>query len=610
LFCFVFFSLSSQYQQIIQELAQEISQLRDQRSDLESRISHMEPKFNGVTTHIENKSKLEEALKLRESLLHSFKEQIGLRKNLLELDNAIMDMNIEADRHNKIIENWEAHKENNLAGGKQHSSTNNKNNLDQATFLNSLEELKVVEHDREDLEQRRKNNIKELERVKSKTVKLRDSISKKLNTNEQKEILNLLLKNFEFEIKNIEMQAELFKRDFKLREQDQILLRLEQHRSLCDTLIYQQRRLITDNSIIIPSDLDELYHLYSRDVNEGQLIKDISSTRSASNSSLTTSSPRPSGNTFLTQIQEESYASPKASLMTSSNKNNKDKTVELKNHIESISYINSSPWSKKIFSNFDYEADESNRIFYKTNNNSNATAKQLNNNSNSNNNKSKKPTTANNKQQDYSIGHLTSFSTSRDNKNNLSMLSNSSTNDSSSNGTEVIDSSNSSNVANQSKGGYNGSRHGVLTSNNSLMNANIVLPPGQIIGNNSTLTYAGLENSDHDDDRDRLSEKNAKRLTQGIAAVAAQRKASLHHKDLMQELGRQQNNVATLSNNHHTSKVNNDVISYFNDSNSKQNGDNATKMKKKVKIRDLVQYKTPEDNSRDDLMVENLVCIV
>jgi hypothetical protein len=51
----------------------------------------------------EDKSKLEETLKLRESLIQSFKDQIKLRKDLLELDNAIMDLKIESDRCTRII---------------------------------------------------------------------------------------------------------------------------------------------------------------------------------------------------------------------------------------------------------------------------------------------------------------------------------------------------------------------------------------------------------------------------------------------------------------------------------------------------------------------------
>jgi len=289
----------SQYQTIIQELATEIASLKEQRTDLESRISHFDPRL-ALTT--DDKAKLEEALKLRESLLQSFKHQIGLRKALLELDNAIMDINIEADRNAKIIEASQGHSQ---------------------SVANVREELKVVEAEREELEIKRKAAGKELEATKVRTKRLRDQASKKLNSTEQKEILTLLVKNFEFEIRNIEMQADLFKRDFKLREQDMVILRLEQHRSLCDTLIYQQRQLITDNGLQIPQDLNELYHLYARDVNEGQLMKDLTRAdlkvgsdekrgglQELSSASFVTQQNN-LNSSFLSQIQEE-YAEAKS----------------------------------------------------------------------------------------------------------------------------------------------------------------------------------------------------------------------------------------------------------------------------------------------------------
>lgn len=94
----------------------------------------------------DDKSKIEESLKLRESLLQSFKQQIKLRKNILELDNAIMDMNIEAERHNKIIDGWESHKEN------EGSKLNVKLEHTAEAVQSAKEELKVVEQDREELE--------------------------------------------------------------------------------------------------------------------------------------------------------------------------------------------------------------------------------------------------------------------------------------------------------------------------------------------------------------------------------------------------------------------------------------------------------------------------
>lgn len=305
----------SQYQTIIQELAGEIASLKEQRSDLESRISHLDPRLNVMNG--EDKSKLEEALKLRESLLQSFKHQIGLRKAILELDNAIMDINIEADRNAKIIEAWELHKESSTLS----KQTAKISEYTAGSITNIREELKVVESDREDLEIKRKAAIRDLESSKIKTKRLRDIAAKKLNSNEQKEILTLLVKNFEFELRNIEMQADIFKRDFKLREQDMVILRLEQHRSLCDTLIFQQRQLITDNNIQIPKDLDELYALYSRDINEGQLMKDLTridfkdsspslnnsiangSNQLASSSFLTNN--KDLNSSFLSQIQED-----------------------------------------------------------------------------------------------------------------------------------------------------------------------------------------------------------------------------------------------------------------------------------------------------------------
>ena len=71
-----------------------------------------------------------------------------------------------------------------------------------------------------------------------------------MTTNEQRELLRLLTENFEFEMKTIELQAELFIRDYTIKSKDLQLLRMSQHRSLCDTIIFQQRKLIQGNSSI------------------------------------------------------------------------------------------------------------------------------------------------------------------------------------------------------------------------------------------------------------------------------------------------------------------------------------------------------------------------
>ena len=580
----------SQYQQIIQELAQEIATLKDQRNDLESRISHLDPRSGSIS---EDKSKMEEALKLRESLLQSFKQQITLRKNILELDNAIMDISIEAERHNKIIDGWEAHKENNSNQKYEHSANQ---------VQNAREELKVVEQDREELETKRKDTLKEYEALKQRTKKLRDTAAKKLNTQEQKEILNLLLKNFEFEIKNIEMQADIFKRDFKLREQDMVILRLEQHRSLCDTLIYQQRRLIVENNLNIPSDLNELYFLYSRDVNDGQLMKDLSGVRStSSNSSLNTNSPKPNGNAFLTQIREEGGDGP--SPLVNYDKQNPRKRNNNLQQPNSLNYANGNHNSnnKNGGGKRGYQ-NQQNNMNYATGasyGNGNGSMPNL-------------------------LAPQNAFY--RDNKNNSSMLS-SSTNDSN---MEIIIENNNNNNNRQMMGVRQHGKNGVLTSNNSLMNPSIIIPPGQVVPSYNFPSMNNGNNSNNNNGANPNMNTNAKRLTQNIAAIAAQRKATQHHRDLMQELG--QNNpthgpIYSYGNDGLTASrlarhdqntnygPNNRIIddfmplekknsvltdgslsnNYYTSNNNSNNSNNGTKSKKQVKIKDIVHYKLPDE---------------
>jgi len=61
-------------------------------------------------------------------------------------------------------------------------------------------------------------------------------------------------------MRTIELQAEIFARDFSIKHKDLQLLRLSQHRSLCDTLIFQQRRLIQGKKTSIEKkNLDGLF---------------------------------------------------------------------------------------------------------------------------------------------------------------------------------------------------------------------------------------------------------------------------------------------------------------------------------------------------------------
>ena len=116
----------------------------------------------------------------------------------------------------------------------------------------------------------------------------------------------------------------------------------------------------------------------------------------------------------------------------------------------------------------------------------------------------------------------------------------------------------------------------------------------------------------------------SKRHTQNIAAIAAQRKAKQHHRELMQELETPQPNhgnhfnsdsmILTSSrlNEHHGDNEDHRMVlekrnSVLTDGSSNvYGGGGANKIKKQVKIRDIVQYKLPDDKFYSEEMVISL----
>ena len=91
----------------------------------------------------------------------------------------------------------------------------------------------------------------------------------------------------------------------------------------------------------------------------------------------------------------------------------------------------------------------------------------------------------------------------------------------------------------------------------------------------------------------------AKRQTQSIAAIAAQRKAFQHHRELMQELGQNEKKQELTA-----SRLAKHDLEALNELLEKRNSvltDNSLSLrtKKQVKIRDIVQYKLPDEELRE-----------
>lgn len=119
----------AQYQSIIQDLRHQVYALRDQRDELESRLQATnEARFSRLSgerrkkcfssssfdqrgdlfqtdqTSNTDRQRAEENLKLKESILQSYRKQIEARRALLELDSGLMDVMHECTRNESIIE--------------------------------------------------------------------------------------------------------------------------------------------------------------------------------------------------------------------------------------------------------------------------------------------------------------------------------------------------------------------------------------------------------------------------------------------------------------------------------------------------------------------------
>ncbi|CAF0771846.1 unnamed protein product [Rotaria sordida] len=300
----------AQYQQIIQDLRSQVQLLRDQKDELEIRLTTTnEARFSRLSdSNTTERLRVEEGLKLKENILQTYRKQIGARRALLEIDSGLMDVIHECTRNESVIEHHESNKENSKKSPEEITVDTI---VSENTAQRARAELRVLEQERSKLEKQRKIQLKDFETSKSDARRLLEKVTKKMNTQEQRELLKLLSQNFEYEMKTIELQADIFARDYSIKHKDLQLLRMSQHRSLCDTLIYQQRRLIQEHQILVPIDLEELYQLYSRDIDEGQLIQDL---KNHSPRSVTGINGKPSALPFLSQIAEEDLTSASTSV--------------------------------------------------------------------------------------------------------------------------------------------------------------------------------------------------------------------------------------------------------------------------------------------------------
>ncbi|XP_071394416.1 kinesin-like protein KIF19 isoform X4 [Centroberyx affinis] len=281
----------AQYTSIISDLRCEIQRLKKKIADQAGRqpnsdradIRHVQAE---VQAHSSQQSRAEMD-QLREQLLNAFRQQMEIRKSLMELENSNMEIQMDTSKHLLTIADWEQERSRRRRKWRAERRKESMNKDESEKDSDSPEsppdstETQEVAMARENLvtlmaEQKKIRKQKALlERrfveLRERARRLEELLPRRVSSDEQREVLGLLCKVHELEIENAEMQSHALLKDNVIRQKNFVVQRFEQHRHLCDEIIQQQRQFIDDHSLLVPPHLQELYDMYMRELDERNL---------------------------------------------------------------------------------------------------------------------------------------------------------------------------------------------------------------------------------------------------------------------------------------------------------------------------------------------------
>ncbi|KAG7209600.1 hypothetical protein KM043_011258 [Ampulex compressa] len=263
----------AQYRDIISDLKSEISRLRNKMKD--DRPNNFENEHQEVPAS--------DFRSLREKIVSAFKEQMRLRKKLMELDSHLLGLNIAAEQQHSVISHWESR--NNRIYGKSRDSLIRRSSTDyqveevddvelledavteeDAAVQQAWTELSEIHREQERYTEMRAATEKELEAGKKRSAELEDELPSRINSDEERELLALMLKVHELEADKMMLQSERLVKQHELRRRELLLLRYDRQRQISDEIITRQRRIMEDGRLTLPADLQNLYLMYQQEI--------------------------------------------------------------------------------------------------------------------------------------------------------------------------------------------------------------------------------------------------------------------------------------------------------------------------------------------------------
>ncbi|XP_040186913.1 kinesin-like protein KIF19 [Rana temporaria] len=281
----------AQYTSIISELRNEIQRLKgkiDEQSVKQIRgergdIRNIQAEVQLHTLPYDRR----EIDQLREQLIKAFREQMEIRRQLMELESNHMEIQMETSRHFLIVADWEQEKTRRVrkwreelqreSYGKDDSEKDSDTGDDQSDIMEpqevtaARENIQALVGDQGRLHRQKLELERRFREIRQRARRLEEILPKRISSEEQREVLSLLCKVHELEIENTEMQSHALLKDNMIRQKNYMVQRFEQHRCICDEIIRQQRRIIADHNLAVPHRLEDLYEVYLRELEEGTL---------------------------------------------------------------------------------------------------------------------------------------------------------------------------------------------------------------------------------------------------------------------------------------------------------------------------------------------------
>uniref|UniRef100_A0A8C5SF63 Kinesin-like protein n=1 Tax=Laticauda laticaudata TaxID=8630 RepID=A0A8C5SF63_LATLA len=273
----------AQYTSIIAELHREIHRLQCKIEQQEPRP--MRSAIRSIQAEVQlpgNHFERQEMDQLREQLISTFREQMDVRRHLMELENNYMEIQIESSRHLLTIlilreKTRRAQKWREEQRKESYNKDENEKDSDTGDELSDVPEPREVAAAREHIaillgEQDKLHKQKaELERrfwdIRQYGQRLEEALPWCISSEEQREVLSLLCKVHELEVENTAIQSSTLLKDNFIHHQERAVRRFERYRSLCHHIIQEQRQIIHGMTTYFPPEvLDSNSQLRRTDV--------------------------------------------------------------------------------------------------------------------------------------------------------------------------------------------------------------------------------------------------------------------------------------------------------------------------------------------------------